>query len=139
VVKHVKTPLKHFFYSSIGGGARDQPHHRHNKETISEEVELRIFRAMARKGVGRKENNREPSSSRGPTTRSRVAQAEWTTEMHFKHLSTKKERQHAVGMEEVVRRQCHLTSDVDIARDVQYWVDDPKYTRTRETRYFQLA
>jgi hypothetical protein len=43
-----------------------------------------------------------------------------------------------VGIEESVRCQHHLTSDVDIAREVQYWVDDPKYTRTRETRYFQL-
>jgi hypothetical protein len=59
--------------------------------------------------------------------------------MWYQYLSTEKEKKHAVGIEEVVRRQRHLTSDADIVREVQYWVEDPKYTRTRETRYFQLA
>lgn len=93
---------------------------------------------MARKGAGPKGKQSEPSSLKGSTTHSRAARVAWKAEMRFKHLSTEKERQHVVGIEEVVRCQRHLTSDVDIAREVQYWVDDPKYTRTRETIYFQL-
>jgi hypothetical protein len=59
--------------------------------------------------------------------------------MQFQYLSTKKEKKHAMSIEEVVRHERHLTSDEDIIREVLYWVEDPKYTHTRETRFFQLA
>jgi hypothetical protein len=83
--------------------ARDQTIHKYNKETISEEVDLRIIRAMARKGVGTKGKQSESSSSKGPTTCSRAARIAWTAKMHFKHLITEKERHHYVGIEEVVK------------------------------------
>jgi hypothetical protein len=94
---------------------------------------------MARKGSRKKGKQSKPSSSKGLTNCSREARATWMAEMHFKHLSIEKERQYVVGIEEAVRHQCHSTSDADIASEVQYWVDDPKYTRTRETKYFSAG
>jgi hypothetical protein len=73
---------------------------------------------MARKSVGLKGKQSKPSSSRGPTNHSKVAQVSWMVELWFKHLSTEKEMKHVVVIEEVVRCQHQLTSDVEIAREV---------------------
>jgi hypothetical protein len=57
----------------------------------------------------------------------------------FKYLCTNVEKKATTKIEEDVKIQRHNTTGEVIVEEVKAWVDDPFYSRTRETKYFKLA
>jgi hypothetical protein len=63
-----------------------------------------------------------------------VARAYWMVGSRFKYLCSDEEKKTVFEIEEAVRRQWCNTSKVDIFQEVKAWVEDPQYSRTRETK-----
>ena len=57
----------------------------------------------------------------------------------FKNLCSYAEKKAKENIGEVVKHHHHSTSDANIVREVKSWVEDPKFTRTRETNHFKMV